>query len=285
MRTIKIALLIGSIALLLAAANVSAEEAKPQPTPADKIIVPVTVDSNELRTYKVSVQIKGRVAGEDSKKPIDIDILATMNIDHKYGHREKDGLLPLEISVASAEATVGGEKFMTPASDFPKLTLLLDKSWKITSVFGLAGTRYADQVSGLNYGNLISLFFVPDIDKDHAIGEKWSSKAKLPGSEQEIEITSSILSVGEMDGLKTIVVHEDWGWYIQKLKNGNTTYSQIKVDSTFTLDTGKLLKSHADCLILYQDPTVRKPEDQELKSNSKIDISLEKPSARQTSGS
>lgn len=278
MRKVQFALLLIAFAVLLVAVKTRAQDSAPQPVAAEKIAIPVRVQPSELRTYAVTVQMKGRVSGQGTEKPIDVDALASMRIRHQYGRREGDGLLSLEVSALSPEVTMGGQKMAMPATDFPKMTLLLDGSWKVSSVFGLAGSRYAGQVPSLNYGNLITLFFVPDGDKPHAVGEKWLSKVKLPGpklpgSAEDVEVTSTIKSLGDTGGVKSVTVSEDWAWFTQKLDAG-PAYNKVTAESVFALDTGKLLKSHAECLILYQDPATRKQEDQDIKSNTKIDILL-----------
>lgn len=277
MKTLRVAFLLIPVAMLLAAAWAWAEEPAAQPAPAvEKASVSVSISPNEVRNYKVAVHMTGRMPGEDSAKPVDVDADYSMKLEHKYGRRENDGLLPLEISATQAEATVAGEKLALPLTDFPKLTLLIDRSWKVANLFGLAGTRYAGQVPGLNYSNLVMLFFVPDGATPHAIGESWTSKIKLPGISDECSVTTTLKSLGEKDGTKTVTVAQEYVWPQQTLANGNLVNSRATVQSVLALDTGKLLTSHAECSMNFATSASAKQDTSQYHANNKIDISLEK---------
>ena len=151
------------VILLLAVGILASTAAQGETTasqPAEMISVPVTVQPNELRTYRLTVAIKGCVGIADSE-PLLIDAVNTMKLLHRYGRREGDGLLQLDISATDVQAIINGEK--APATDqFPKLTALLDGAWKVNRLFGIENTQYAGQVPGLNYANLLLLFYVPD---------------------------------------------------------------------------------------------------------------------------
>ena len=271
----KIAIAFLSIAIaVLAGVCAWADEATATTAAVEKITIPVKIEPKELRVYDVTVKMTGRMPGEDKQPPVDIDAAYSLEIQHQYGRREPDGLLPLEISAAKAEATIGGQKLTLLGADFPKLTLLLDKSYKIENSFGLPDAKSGGQMLGLNYGNLIVLFFVPDGGRPHAVGESWTSKVKMPGAKDEISVVTTLKSVAEDKGVKTATIHQVWGWYVQKMQDGTPAYNQFTVDSTFALDTGKLLKSHADTLVFTKNPAVYKQEQQPYKVNTKIDISL-----------
>lgn len=273
-------LLLAAAALLGAGAVAWAEEPAAKPAPAEKIVIVVKVEPNEVRNYKVSVLMKGHTAPEPSAKPVDVEATYSIKIQHKYARRGDDGLLPLEIVSSDAEATMGDQKLSLPATEFPKITMLIDRSWKITSTFGISGTRYSGQSPGLNYGNLIVLFYVPEVDKPHAVGESWPSKVKLPGLPDECAVTNTLKSVDSK--ANTVIIHQDYVWTGQKPDNGATANSKAAVDSTFALDTGKLLKSHSECQVLFQKSASAQQESTGEQANTKIDIVLEKqPSVNQ----
>jgi hypothetical protein len=251
------------------------DEAAAKP-PVEKVSIPIRIEPRELRVYDVTVKMRGRMPGEDKAAPVDIDASYLLRIQHQYGRREGDGLLVLEISASKAEATVAGQKLTVLGADFPRITLLLDTSFAIVSAFGIPSAGSDGQALGLNYGNLIVLFFVPDGDKPHAVGESWTSKVKMPGSQDDVNVTTTLKSVGEANGAKTASIHQVWGWFAQKKQDAASAYSRFLVDSTFALDTGKLLKSHADTLVTTKNPAVYKQEEQQYKVNTKIDISLGK---------
>jgi hypothetical protein len=275
MRSMWVTALLTVVIAVSAGMWVWADEPAPKDQPAEKITMPTVVQPNELRSYKVSVAIKGCVGMMDSN-PLLVDAVNTMRVQHQYGKREGDGLLMLDISALDVQVTINGEKVPTSADQYPKLTLLLDKSWKVNKIFGIDNTSDDGQVPGLGYANLILLFSIPDVDKPHAIGESWTSKVKLPGKPDEVTIKSTIKSVAETGGVKTVTMHQDYAWGEQKLDAGRSVKSVAAVDSTFDLASGKLLKSHAECQLSFSEPTQAKPENRQYKATSKIDMSLEK---------
>ena len=250
-----------------------ADEAANKADAVEAISIPVKIESKELRAYDVVVKMVGRAPGEDKEPPIDIDATYALEIQHQYGQREPDGTIPLEISASKAEATIGDQKLTILGTDFPKITVLFDKSYKITNVFGIPNADSANQMLGLNYSNLIVLFFVPDGSQMHKVGESWTSKVKIPGVKDEVAVVTTLNSIKDEGGIKTARIHQVWGWYAQESKDRTPVYNQFTIDSTFALNTGKLLKSHADTLIYTKDPAVFTQEQQPYKINTKIDIS------------
>ena len=267
------------LVLVMAASAVvraGAEDASaPKDVPVERISMSTIVQPNELRGYKVSVGIQGCI-GVDEDKPLVVDALNTLRVLHKYGRREGDNLLQLEISALDVQAIINGEKSPASPDQFPRLTLLLDKAWRVNRIFGIEGTRYAGQVPGLNYANLILLFFVPDADKPHAIGESWTSTLKTPGRSDGIKVTNTIKSRGETEGVKTLTVRQDYVWNEMKLDGDRTVKATAVVDSVLDAVTGKLIKSHAECQLLFSEPSQSKPENRQYKATTRIDISLEK---------
>lgn len=250
-----------------------ADEAANKADAVETISIPVKIESKELRAYNVAVKMVGRAPGEDKEPPIDIDATYALEIQHQYGQREPDGIIPLEISASKAEATIGDQKLTILGTDFPKITILFDKSYKITNVFGIPSADSGNQMLGLNYSNLIVLFFVPDGSKMHKVGESWTSKVKIPGVKDEVAVVTTLNSIKNEGGIKTAQIHQVWGWYTQDTKDRTPVYNQFTVDSTFALNTGKLLKSHADTLVYTKDPALFTQEQQPYKINTKIDIS------------
>lgn len=269
----KLVALASALVLASVSAGFGADEVKPVEQSTPRISVPTIVRPNELRTYNLSVGIKGCVAIIDSK-PLLVDAVNTMKLLHQYGARAGDGLLQLDISARNVQATINGEKAPAVTEQFPKLTLLLDKNWKLNRLFGADGTRYAGQVPGLNYANLIMLFIVPDLDKEHAIGEKWTSKVKNPGKTDEITISSTIKSRDE--AAKTVALRQEYSWSEMKLDEERSVKCSATVDSTFDSTSGKLLKSHAECRLPFSEPSQAKPENRQYVAVSTIDIVLEK---------
>lgn len=277
MRTIRFVMLLVAAVALLCGSWAWAEDAAPPPAPAaEKIGVPMKVEPNEARVYKVAVHMTGRLAVDGSGKLTEVDAAYTMSVHHKYGRRANDGLLPLDIAVTAPQAVVAGEKLAMPPTDFPKFTLLIDRSWKITNIFGLAGTRYVSQIPGFNYSNLIMLFFVPDGATPHAIGESWSSKVKLPSLPGECAVKTTLKSMDDKAAVKTVTIAQEYVWPQRKMDDGSFAASKAAVESVFALDTGKLLKLHAECQVGFAKSATDKQDKGQGEANTKIDISLVK---------
>lgn len=270
-----------SVCLVAALAPIQARADEPtqQTGTIERITIPVKIEPGELRVYDVTVKMSGRMPAADKAQPVDFDATYAIQLQHQYGRREADGLLPLEISARKAEATIGGQKLSLLGASFPKLTLLLDRSYRIDSAFGLPDPKSGNNMLGLNYVNLIVLFFVPDGDQPHPIGDDstssgWASKVKMPGAKDKIDVVTSIKSVGVEKGVKTVTVHQVWGWYAQKMADGSPAYTRFTVDSTFEMETGKLLRSHAETLVYAKNPEVYAQEQQPYKVSTTVDISL-----------
>ena len=229
-------------------------DAPPEPAEAKNVTISMSVKPNEARNYNLSVQLKGKTASESSAEPISIDATYTMKMQLKFGQREGDGLLPLDIIASDARATIDGQQFTMPTAEFPRLTLLIDKDWKVNSAFGIARTRYAERSPGLNYANLILLYLIPDIDKPHALDEPQKAKVKLPGFADECSVTTVYKSVENKKGVEVVNVHQDYVWTGQKLDDGVVVDSTASVDSVIAVDGGKLISAHAESKVDFRKP-------------------------------
>lgn len=231
------------------------------------------------REYKTDVVVKGKLLAPDTKETMDVDSSLSMNVRHKYTRREDDGLMPLEITVTRGEAVIRDkandfeQKMEIASSSYPKLTVLLDKSCRPTDIIGIAGTRYAEGMPGLNYGNMIILF-VPDMGgQARAVGEKWETRLTIPSSQETYNFVNTLKSVDA--AAKTAVIGQDISW---KPKNGSAV--KAVVESTFSTEDGKLLKSHAECQVTQTATGNDKqsaPSRQEVavnRANISVDIAL-----------
>lgn len=275
MRKITILLLI-LMATPLRAADTPAKEAENKDVSAAKVTIKMNVQPNEARNYNVSVELKGKTVSESSSEPIDLEATYTLKMQHKYGIREGDGLLPLDVVSSDAKATLDGQQFAMPSGEFPRYTLLIDNAWKVHSAFGISRTRYAQQSPGLNYANLILVYLIPDIDKEHALGESWQSRIKLPGFADECSVTTVYKSVEDKKGVKIVNVHQDYVWTEQKLPDGVLVNSKTSVDSALAIDGGRLINAHAQSDIVFKNPASADKGSEEVKAKMTIDVSQAK---------
>ncbi len=248
--------------------TVAAEDA------AEKTVIKTQATPHEIRNYKVTVAVKGKMPSPDTGQVMDLDVTYDLKVQHRYGRREADGMLPVEISVTGAEVTANGERLTVIPSTFPKLTVLLDKNMRITDVFGLMG--YPRAVPGINYGHLIVLFYLAGTDTPRAVGEQWSYTTKFAPYKEQYQFKTTLKSLTEVDGVKSAVIGQEMQWV-----NADSTVSvtpTATVESVFSLDNAKLLKSKASCDIVFGDlATDQNQQDTALhRANIRIDISLAK---------
>lgn len=266
-----------TVCLLVALGALSfAQEQPPADSSSDKITVPLTAAPRETRSYKVNVDVKGKLLVEDSDQPVDLDALYALKIAHKYGRREPDGFLPLEISVIEADLTANGQKLSVTPTAFPKLTLLLGRDWQTREFFGIAGTRYAVRTPGINYANLFILFYPYGADKPRAIGETWQEKVKLAGLDETYQIALTLKSVEKIDGVEAAVVREEITWLPAEPAGSVVTTTRAAAESFFALANGKLLKSHAECEVRFAKKDAGGQEQAASRANIKVDIALAK---------
>lgn len=234
--------------------------AEDAPTPsAEKVAVKTSVQPREVRDYSVRATLKGKAIPSGSTEAIDLDTTTTLKIRHQYQRRGEDGLLPLEISLLGGEAVVKNASVepgenpetkieITPAL-YPKLTVLLDRSWRIADVFGMPESRLADQLPGINYSNMIMLFYVPGPSEPRAVGDKWNSVVKIPSYGETYNFANTLKSVETVDGVKAAIIRQEITRE-RKADSPNTPTMKATVESAFSLADGKLLRSHVDCEVV-----------------------------------
>lgn len=237
---------------------------------AEKIVVVTSTNAKEVREYKVSSSIKGKLPVPDLKEPLDLDAAVSYKIRHKYSVRDDDGLLALEISMLEGEINTQGEKLSMSPNLYPKLTVLLDQNWRFDGYFGASKEQLTRSLPGFSYSNLIVLFYLYDGDKPHVIGDKWESNVKLPGY-GTYKFVTTLKGIEEIDGMKAATVHQDITWIITDADEKQIAAASAAADSSFAIADGKLIKSHIECRVA---PV--KQEDSANSVNSKIDILLAK---------
>ena len=261
--------LTSALIVLLAGCSLAADQ--------DRFVVATSAEPIETRTYKVVVAIKGKMPAQGSAQPIDLDTVYTLRVRHKYGRRESDGLMPLEISVTDGKLVSSGESLSVTSGMFPKITLLLQRDWRPSGIFGITGTRYEKSIPGINYVNMILLFYLYGGDKPHAVGDKWDAKVKLPSYRETYDFTNTLKAVDRINGVETAAVHQEISWTLSRQSNTPSATVKAAADSSFALANGKLIKSRARSEVLFRDTGGNESSGQETKAsraNISIDISL-----------
>lgn len=254
---------------LLAAGAVWADE-----TP-QAVTVNVSAAAREVREFKVDAAIKGKIPLGGTKAE-DLEATFGYKIRHRYMRREGDGELPMEVSLMEGEFVTAGQKLTITPGLYPKLTVLFDKDWKITDVFGMTDAQLAQALPGINYSNLIMLFYLPEGNKPHAVGDKWESTLKLVSYGDTYRILTTLKGVETIGGVSAAVVRQE----IERLPRPDvpqTTTMKAIADTAFAIDNGRLLKSHVECQVASKPEAKDKPaqsgqDPPPLSANIKIDI-------------
>jgi len=272
------------IVLGIAAIGAGLAEEAAAPSKPEGIVVKTIVQPNELREYKVVADLKGNVPNPEGGDLVPIDAQFSFKLKHKYIAGTGEGLMPLEISLTEGAVTADGQKLQVTPELYPKLTVLVDKDWRIRDIYGLSGARIAQALPGINYGNMIVLFFLPDGAAPHAVGDKWESVVSIPNYGESYAISNTLKAVETIEGMKCAVIRQE----IKRSKLDRAAAAgpamKATAESAFTLEGGRLVRSRVECEVNFElekattDSAAKKssPNKQDhtpQRANIKIDIS------------
>jgi len=261
-----------------------------------QLCLKTAVAPGEIRDYLIEAVIKGKTPSPDGAEPVDLDTAFRLNVRHRYSRREGDGLLPLEISLVdgrmTVEVEVEGKKQpqtlqITP-SIYPRLTVLIDRDWRITDIFGVSADRMSKSFPGIRYDNHIILFYPQGLAEPRAVGEKWESSLKIPALNETYSFTNTLVGERIIDGIRAAVLRQEITRSAREDVQGVSTSMKAAAESTFAIDGGKLLRSHVDCDVIFsakrppssgagKDEPASKQDRTYCRANIKIDISPVKP--------
>ncbi|MGB9619763.1 MAG: hypothetical protein ACPL7K_05080 [Armatimonadota bacterium] len=260
-----------------------------------RLAVKTAVAPGETREYRIDAVIRGKAPSAEGGEPVDIDAAFRLNVRHRYSRREGDGLLPLEISLVEGSMTVDveveGKKvpqtLQIAPNIYPKLTVLIDRDWRINDIFGLSAERASRSFPGISYGNHIILFYPGGLDQPRVVGDKWECSRKIPALGETYAFVNTLAGEQVIDGVPTAVVRQEITRPAKEDSEGITTSMKATAESAFALDDGKLIKSHVDCDVIFStrrglpgsagdnDGSPRQDRTYS-RANIKIDISLVK---------
>lgn len=215
----------------------------------EKVTVTTRASDGETRAYRVVVTVRGSMPAPGTGDKLDLDVVYDLTVRHRFGRADRDGLTPLDITASDAKASVGGQELAVAAGTFPKITVLLDRNWRITDVFGLAD--YPRTVPGINYGNLIVLFFLPGSGVPRVIGEKWTADVVFPAYEETYRFTNTIRSVDRSGSPATARVEQTIEWLNPRPVGSVSAVARAQADSIFELDGGRLRRSSVRCEVIF----------------------------------
>ncbi len=224
-----------------------------------KLAVTTSVAPREVRDYKIDAAITGKALSPASAQPVELDSTFHLKVRHQYSRREGDSPLPLEISLLDGQMTVNAlvegksapQTLQITPSVYPKLTVLIDRDWRITDVLGLSSERVAQSFPGISYGNHIILFYLQGGAEPRAPGDKWESSVRIPGFGETYSLTNTLMREETIDGVRAAVVRQEIVRPPKDDASGVSTSMKASAESAFAIDGGKLLKSHVDCDVTF----------------------------------
>lgn len=261
------------MALLCRGAAIGQDAAPAAELTKESVTIKKRAAAREVRNYAVNFAVT-EPAPAGVKDAQSLDARFSFKIRHSYGRREGDDMLPLEITLVSGEIVANGQKLEVTPGIYPKVTALMDREWKLSDLFGVASSRRTHGVPGLNYGNLIVLFDWQGGSEGRTIGEKWSTRLRLPSAEETYFFANTLKSVETIDGVRAAVVRQE----ITRSSNdpGAVPDPGMKAvaESAFSLENGRLLRSRVDCEVVAPADTTAgaKPASPGKPITVKIDI-------------
>lgn len=220
-----------------------------------KIVVNTNATIGTTRLYDVALSVKNASTG-------DIESTLDIKVRQKFVDRSEDGVTLMESSLDTASLRIGDQKLYVSPSTYTKLTVLLDRNYRISDILGSMGKDEQSTSTCINYSNLPVLFFMPDGQKEHTVGESWESVVSLPTSGESFKIINTLKGIETKDGENIAVVD-------QQILRADKLSSNASVESRYAVGDGKLLKSQVSC-------SVADTSDPKSKKNITIEISLSK---------
>lgn len=246
--------------------------AQGEPEAADKIAVVTKAGQGESLDYSVVVTVKGSMPVAGSADSVELDVVYDLIVRHRYGRADRDGLVPLEISVTDSKATVGGQELAVAPGTFPRISVLFDRDWRIIEVYGLA--NYPRTVPGINYGNLVILFLLHGGGVPRAVGDKWVTDVAFPAYDETYRFTSTVKSVDRANGAGTVRVAQSIEWVNPKPAGEISAVAKATAESVFAVDGGRLLRSSVVCEVTFGGPDGSPPKQETAAHRANITISI-----------
>lgn len=205
----------------------------------------------EVRDYNLDVSVEGKAITPESTNPVDLHATFHLEVRHRYGRREGDGLLPIEITLLKGQASADGGRLEIASSLYPKLTILVDREWRINDILGMPEERIAQTLPGINYANHIILFYLPGADQPRSPGSEWSYTLRIPTLGESYEFTNSIVRQENVNGVRSAVVKQNIRRIAETGKSRPRAEFKASAESTFAVEGGRLIKSHVECEITF----------------------------------
>lgn len=229
---------VGFISLLALFSTVSYAQyniAKPTETITKK-----SVELGKDYNYDIQITQNGKMPTlEDPKSIVDINNKANIKISMKFSKTEKTKDIIASQSLISGELNIYNNKIAADKGLFPNLTILLDKSWMVSSVLGI-NEQAAEVIPLVKYNNLSVLFFNTPDGETHKINEPWTTSFSIKNLPGAYKITNEIVEIN--NDLKTVRIKQN----IENIRDNTSDIKPIvktTAVSTYNSDNWLLINS------------------------------------------
>ncbi len=264
-------LFIAMLMIMVVASAIFAEEADVESVPKYQVIN--KANDYEVRVYDVKGSINGKMITPEEKNPVDVDFKFSYKIKHAFEKFGPDRLIPLNVSMIEADYLIDGQKVAISTSEFPKITIMLDKRWQAVNVFGYDSVPYKG-IPGINYRSFPIFFILHGGDEPRKIGDKWNTDIKFPPKADLYNFTTVLKSIEKVSDIYSLLVNQEVKWIPKGGIKPETPNVTAKSESYFAIDSGKLLKSHIECEVIYTN--LSDVSTDPVKTKIALDISLSK---------
>jgi len=228
-----------ALGLVCLALPVFAEEAATQ-----GITLPSLFKADDSGRYNVKIEVAGAARLPGASQPTRIDALLDMTLAYSVGRLTSRDWIEVVISAERASATVAGQKVELPKDTFPKLTALVNDKGDVSSL--LASEMGGQKLPGINYRNLILLFRPYAPAGELKPGATWRKTISLPPEPEKYEFSCTLQGLEDIGSVRTAKVRSDIS--VVPPEGSSYTASGFAV-TNFSLDSGRLVKSHAEMVV------------------------------------
>lgn len=231
---------------------------------AGQICITSSASENETRGYMVNVTISGKMNNPYANHPMDIHSAMVFKVQNKYTKKSSKGLTPMEMTLLEGTVTMDGQKLTISPSIYPKLTVLLDKDFMISDIYG-AGASSPGSLPGINYNNVSMLFHPIGLNVPRAVGDTWETKILLPSLQEAYQVKSELKPMPVNDA-NAVAITQNITRVPYSDAEKTVPAMSARVQSEFSKADGKLIKATVDCTIDTLAKTQTQPQIQAVPS-------------------
>jgi hypothetical protein len=127
---------------------------------------------------------------------------------------------------------------------------------------------------GINYNNMLMLFYLPGPTQARALGETWDFKVMFPVLNEAYSFKNTLKSLETVNGAKAAMVKQEINRVPMPASTDPIPQLKATAQSAFLQSNGKLLKSHIDCEVVLVAASAGDGSSKSNRASIKMDISL-----------